>query len=87
MSEAVNKKRPTVAVVMEGGLVQCLVSDQPEAVDCDFLIIDYDTEGSIADEIDNVEQRDGNLSEAIVRVETVDEAEIGLAALQKSRRK
>jgi hypothetical protein len=45
--EAIDSSPPAVAVVLEGGLVQCVVSDNPERLpEMDLVVIDYDTDGA-----------------------------------------
>ena len=39
-------EKPLLCIVLEGGLVQGVVSDQPEAISCECMVIDYDTEGA-----------------------------------------
>jgi hypothetical protein len=53
-----NAKLPTLAIILEGGIVQCVVSDNPSAAVAalnGILVIDYDTEG--ADEVSLVRQK------------------------------
>ena len=72
---------PTVAVVLEGGLVQCLTADRPHALPpVTFVIIDYDTEGSTDDTVE-VPQGNGDLVAAFVRVEKPGQAAIDLDAV------
>ena len=72
---------PTVAVVLEGGLVQCLTADRPHDVpSVTFVIIDYDTEGSSEDTVE-VPQGNGDLAAAFVRVEKPGQAAIDLDAV------
>lgn len=72
---------PTLAIVMEGGLCQGVVSDQPERVaqmlDA-VIVIDYDTEGCDLDELQWVKQDDGTWSDAIVVSHAISKAAIGL---------
>ena len=73
---------PTVAVVLEGGLVQCLTSNRPHDIPpVTFMIIDYDTEGSTPDETVEVPQGNGDLAAAFVRVEKPGQAAIDLDAV------
>ena len=72
---------PTVAVVLEGGLVQCLTADRPHDVpSVTFVIIDYDTEGSTEDTVE-VPQGNGDLAAAFARVEKPGQATIDLVAV------
>lgn len=67
-----------LAVVLEGGLVQCLVSNAPEAFAFveSVTVIDYDTEG--ADQIAYVRQADGSYSDACISGQSIDLATIDL---------
>lgn len=57
-------KKPFLAVVLEGGLVQCVVSDQPDYFKGqDVMVIDYDTSD---DDTVEVPQGDGSISDAYV---------------------
>ena len=70
---------PILAVVLEGGVVQCITSDQPEAfAGVKVLTIDYDTEGGDNDRLSLVRQSDGEEVEAFVNEEFVTKAEIDL---------
>ena len=73
---------PKVAVVLEGGLVQCLTSDRPNDVPpITFMVIDYDTDGATQEETVKVPQGSGEISEAFARVEELGQAEIDLDAV------
>ena len=73
-----NTTRPTLAIVLEGGLVQAIVARRADKIDLDILVIDYDIEGADDDEISLVPQGDGTFSEACVRSTSVTPAEIDL---------
>src|ERR1039457_5281910 len=65
-------ERPVLAIMIEGGLVQCVISDKPELFNgIDVLVYDYDTEGADEDEMIEVHDLDGEKKEAVGRVETV----------------
>ena len=73
---------PKVAVVLDGGLVECLTADRPNDVPpITFMVIDYDTEGSAPAETVKVPQGDGEISEAFARVEELGQAAIDLDAV------
>lgn len=75
---------PNVAVVMEGGLVQCVVSDAPERLpDMRLMVIDYDTDGADESELVEVPLADGSTSEALAHVDCVSEATIDLESVAK----
>ena len=69
---------PRILVVLEGGVVQAVVSDTP-GLDCEVVTIDYD-----ADEDANalVRQPDGGLERALVGTWRPAAAEIEIASLQ-----
>jgi hypothetical protein len=67
-------------VILEGGLVQTIVSTDPRAVTAaiyDIVVVDYDTDGLGRDEIGAVEQADGTFTEAHVSHRGVEQATIG----------
>lgn len=75
---------PTVAIVLEGGLVQSVVSDYPNLLpSMNLLVLDYDTEGADQEELLQVPQPDGTLSEATGHYEGINQAEIDLAAVME----
>ena len=73
---------PKMAVVLEGGLVQCLTSDRPSDVPpMTLMVIDYDTEGTTPEETIEVPQGNGEISEAFARVVELGQAAIDLDAV------
>ncbi len=58
-----------IVVVMEGGLVQSVLSTEPVEV----AIVDYDAEGADAEDLKSVPQGNGKVANAVGHVE---EAEI-----------
>jgi hypothetical protein len=73
---------PKVAVVLDGGLVQCLTADRPnDVLPITFMVIDYDTEGSSPEELVEVPQGDGEISGAFARVVELGQAAIDLDAV------
>jgi hypothetical protein len=75
-------KTPTVAVILEGGLVQCIVSDRPNDIQpMNVMVLDYDTEGADEEELLQVPQKDGSVSTATGRYVGFELADIGLAAV------
>lgn len=73
---------PTVAVILEGGLVQCIVSDRPNDIQSmNLMVLDYDTEGVDKEELLQVPQKDGSISTATGRYVGFDYAEIGLTVV------
>lgn len=69
-----------LAIVIEGGLVQAVVSDQPDVAPS-VAVINYDTDGFEADELHRITQSDGNMSEALVVEHYVEPAAIDLDEL------
>jgi len=65
-----------IAVIMEGGLVQAIVSDSPESLS--VVTIDYDTEGCDEDDLTPVKQSDGSYSNAVCTNECINEPVIDL---------
>ena len=53
-----------LAVVIDGGIVQAVVSDHPLCIE--VAVIDYDTEGAGGDELTPVPQGDGTCVDAVV---------------------
>jgi len=79
---AASKQKPTLAVVMDGGLVQAIVSDDPNAIDlADLIVIDYDTKSSDKKDLVEVPQGDGTVIEASVIHLSVTKAAIDLGSL------
>ena len=75
---------PTLAIILEGGLVQCIVSDHPGDIQSmNVMVLDYDTEGADEDELLQVPQKDGSVSTATGRYLGFDQADIGLAAVME----
>lgn len=73
---------PTVAVILEGGLVQCVVSDRPKDIQpMNLMVLDYDTEGADEEELLQVSQKDGSVSTATGRYLGFEHADIGLASV------
>lgn len=73
---------PLVAVVIEGGMVQDIISDKPGFFDgIDFLIIDYDDESADEKDLVDVPQADGSIADALVHDRAVCSAGIDIAAV------
>jgi hypothetical protein len=67
-----------LAVVMEGGLVQSIVSNAT-IYDLDVLVIDYDTHGSMPEDLVSVPQADGSSAKAWSSFYAIEEATIDLS--------
>ena len=75
-----------VAVILDGGLVQHLTCDRPEALPpITFMVIDYDTEGTEEEELVEVPQGDeeNSTSNACVHLPMLGKAKIDLDAVLK----
>lgn len=73
---------PKVAVVMDGGLVRCIVSDNPERLSpMDIVVIDYDTDGDEEGVVNVPQGRDRQSEEAYATGFEVTKAEIDIAAV------
>ncbi len=71
--------RITLGVVVEGGMIQSVVSDNPLALAAvDVVVIDYDTDDADETTLYQVRQGDGSLSTAHVHAEAIDPAAIDL---------
>ena len=70
-----------LAIIMDGGLVQCAVGTGP-LVGCNLVVIDYDTDGAAEDELTEVPQTNGTVADAIVRLEAVHTAKITIPSLE-----
>ncbi len=71
-----------IAIVMEGGLVQCVVTNNPKLKGkFDIITIDYDTEGVDEEDIINVPQDDGSTSRAWACFEQLYDAGIDLKSV------
>jgi len=65
-----------IAVILEGGLVQTVVSDQP-ALDILVAVIDYDTaDGCDEEELTGIIQADGSVVKAFVSYHNVNKQTI-----------
>ncbi|MCG7890134.1 MAG: hypothetical protein JAZ17_27695 [Candidatus Thiodiazotropha endolucinida] len=53
-----------LAIVMEGGIVQAVIADQPEAAPA-VAVIDYDIDGYEAEELRDITQSDGRKAKAL----------------------
>ncbi|WP_224962785.1 hypothetical protein [Geomonas subterranea] len=80
--EVLDRPAPKVAVVLEGGLVQSIVSNRPGEVDATFMVVDYDTK-HVDDDSDlfEVQQGDGTFAKAFARSEQVCQSGINLDSL------
>lgn len=72
-----------IAVVIEDGIAQDVVTDDPGMVGKDILIVDYDTEGADEDETVSVPQPGGYTAQAYAYTETVGMSAIDLKAVEQ----
>lgn len=70
-----------LAVVIEGGIVQAIVSDQPSRLPNDVLVIDYDIGGSDENDCCSVPQDNGDDVQAMVYSRCPELPKIGLDAV------
>jgi len=70
-----------VAVIMEGGICQGVVSDDPLLQGVPYTVIDYDTEGADPETVRVVPQGDGTTQRACVHSDVIGRPVIDLAAL------
>ena len=66
-----------LAVVMEGGIVQAVIADQPEAAPA-VAVVDYDIVGQALEDLCDITQSDGSRSKAYVVEPWVEPARIDL---------
>lgn len=72
---------PTLAIVIDGGIVQTVVTDHPELFsDVRCVIVDYDVDAAdpLDDSIGVVVQQDGTLSDAYIQETMIDRSGIDL---------
>ena len=60
-----------LAVIIEGGMVQSIISDDSSMIGKDILIVDYDTDGS--DDVAHI-----GTNACFIRQETITKADISL---------
>ena len=73
---------PAFAIVLEGGLVQCVVTQNPNGVGTPYIIVDYDVDGADADEMITVPQEDGSIIDAVGRTDEIALARIDIAGIK-----
>lgn len=74
----------SLAIIIEGGMVQAVVSTNPALLDhIDVMVIDYDTDGADMADVSIVPQNDGSTAPAHVKVHQVEHASINLNALKE----
>ena len=66
-----------LVIVMEGDMIQSIISDNPESAP-EIAIVDYDTYGCESEELRHIAQGDGSQSLAHVTDRYVEEADIDL---------
>jgi hypothetical protein len=77
-------KKNRIVVVIEGGLVQTILADDPDGIEA--VVLDYDTEGADPGDYTTITQSDGSESDAFVQVEPPDHARISIDEVyQKAR--
>lgn len=73
---------PHIAIIVEGGIVQSLVTVDVGAVGQTYDMIDYDTDGADEAELYGIPQEDGSISAAYVTCGSVSLATINLAGIK-----
>ncbi len=77
-----NRPAPYLGIVLQGGIVQAIVSDQPELMaDWKVMVIDYDTESTQDEDLVSVPQSDGSDSKAWAYLDSVTQTAIDLKAV------
>jgi len=70
------RRSSSLTIVLEGGMVQSVISDDPARIGHGYDVIDYDTDGSDAADLGRVRQDDGSLSEAIICGGYIEKADV-----------
>lgn len=80
LCQRLNLSEPArIAVCLEGGIVQDVVTDSPALIGLTVVTIDYDAEGADEQEISHVRQSDGTTDVAVCGYWETDQARIDLA--------
>ena len=79
------KQCTRLALILEGGIVQAVIADQPDTAPA-VAVIDYDTDGYESEELCSITQSDGSQSQALVVEHYVEPTRISLDEIfQKSK--
>jgi len=79
---AAQPARPTLGVVLEGGLISAVISNDPARLPIDeVVILDYDTEGADEEDLYDVLQPDGSTVQAYASITAFDKAGIDLESI------
>ena len=82
VQRVLNRPAPCLGIVLQGGIVQAIVSDQPELMtDWKVMVIDYDTESTPDEDLVSVPQSDGRDSKAWSYLDSVTQTAIDLKAV------
>jgi hypothetical protein len=82
VQRVLNRPAASLGVVLQGGIVQAIVSDQPESMtDWKVMVIDYDTESTPDEELVGVPQSDGSDTKAWAYLDSVTQTAIDLMAV------
>ncbi len=74
-----DRKKPTLAVVVSGGVVQAIVSDEPQMLqDVRIVLVDYDVEDEDCGSIKEILQPDGSVVRALYGDMPIEKAAISL---------
>lgn len=82
VQRVLNRPAPHLGIVLQGGIVQAIVSDQPELMaDWKVMVIDYDTESAPDEDLVSVPQSNGSGSKAWSYLDSVTQTAIDLKAV------
>lgn len=85
VQRVLNRPTPYLGIVLQGGIVQAIVSDQPELMaDWKVMVIDYDTESTPDEDLVKVPQSDGSVSTAWSYLDSVTQTAIDLKAVYEA---
>jgi len=85
VQRVLNRPNPYLGIVLQGGIVQAIVSDQPELMaDWKVMVIDYDTESTPNEDLVKVPQSDGSVSTAWSYLDSVTQTAIDLKAVYEA---
>ena len=87
VQRVLNRPTPYLGIVLQGGIVQAIVSDQPELMaDWKVMVIDYDAESTPNEDLVKVPQSDGSVSKAWAYLDSVTQTAIDLKAVYETLR-
>lgn len=81
-SHEITAPDPEVSIILEGGIVQDVVTADERILGMPYRVIDYDTDGADEADLYGIPQEDGSLSDAYVGGGSVSLATINLAGIK-----